>query len=115
MDDKQKYTISIIIWFAGCILIAIGLMYEPIFIVIGLIILFTGIGINANTKQGQEIAEANEKNSILKNSVGKCPHCGSLNTRKLSTTGKLVGTTLLGLASSSIGKQYVCNKCGHKW
>lgn len=48
-------------------------------------------------------------------SVGNCPHCGSYKTYKLSTVGKVISTAALGLASSTIGKQYGCHKCGHKW
>ena len=55
-----------------------------------------------------------EKRSTRTNSP-KCPHCNSTNFRKISTTSKVVSTGILGLASSTIGKTFVCNKCGYKW
>ena len=45
----------------------------------------------------------------------KCPHCSSTNFRRISTAGKIVSTGVFGLASSTIGKTFVCNKCGYKW
>lgn len=45
----------------------------------------------------------------------ECPMCKSHSTRKISTANRVVSVSLLGLASSKIGKQYECFKCGHKW
>lgn len=45
----------------------------------------------------------------------ECPMCKSRNTRKISTTNRVVSVSVLGLASSKIGKQYECFNCGHKW
>lgn len=47
--------------------------------------------------------------------VMKCPACGSTEVKKISTVKKVVSTELLGLASSDIGKQMVCEKCGYKF
>lgn len=44
-----------------------------------------------------------------------CPNCGSKNTHRISTTGKMVSVGALGLASSTIGKQYKCDDCKHMW
>ena len=45
----------------------------------------------------------------------KCPHCSSTSYRRISTTKKVVSTGVFGLASSTIGKTFECNKCGYKW
>lgn len=45
----------------------------------------------------------------------KCPACGSTEVKKISTAKKVVSTELWGLASSDIGKQMVCEKCGYKF
>ena len=45
----------------------------------------------------------------------KCPHCGSTNISKISTTSRMISTGLFGLASSKIGKTMECKKCGYKW
>ena len=47
--------------------------------------------------------------------VGKCPMCNSTNFSRITTGARMVSVMTFGLASSSIGKQYKCNKCGHKW
>ena len=47
--------------------------------------------------------------------IAKCPTCGSINIRRISTTRKIFGVATLGLASNSIGKTMECKKCGYKW
>lgn len=44
-----------------------------------------------------------------------CPMCKSTDFSKITTTSRMASVFAFGLASSSIGKQYKCNKCGHKW
>lgn len=44
-----------------------------------------------------------------------CPACGSTRYEKISTLNRVVSVELAGLASSKIGKQYKCKKCGHLW
>lgn len=44
-----------------------------------------------------------------------CPACGSIRYEKISTLNRVVSVELAGLASSKIGKQYKCKKCGHLW
>lgn len=50
-----------------------------------------------------------------KNSVPKCPTCGSTNISKISTLNRAVSVGVFGLASSKIGKTHKCNKCGSTW
>lgn len=45
----------------------------------------------------------------------QCPACKGYNTQRISTTKRVVSTSMVGLASSTIGKQYECNDCLHKW
>lgn len=45
----------------------------------------------------------------------QCPACHGYNTQRISTTKRVVSTSLIGLASSTIGKQYECIDCRHKW
>lgn len=56
----------------------------------------------------------NEKtnNSPLSSTAIECPYCHSTNTHKLSTISRGTSTLMFGLASSKIGKQWHCNKCG---
>lgn len=42
----------------------------------------------------------------------KCPYCGSNNTKKITVSSRAVSTTIIGMASSKIGKQWHCNNCG---
>ncbi|MBP3637464.1 MAG: hypothetical protein J6K13_07905 [Clostridia bacterium] len=44
-----------------------------------------------------------------------CPMCKSTDFSKITTGSRMASIFAFGLASSSIGKQYKCNKCGHKW
>ena len=41
-----------------------------------------------------------------------CPYCQSNNTKKISGGARWLSTGLFGLASSKVGKQWHCNKCG---
>lgn len=84
--------------------------------------------INATIKRDQ-IEEENENHDLeelecLANStpiqpsqanIPKCPTCDSTDVKKLSTTSKVIGISLLGLASKTVGKTYKCNKCGYYW
>lgn len=41
-----------------------------------------------------------------------CPYCHSNDTKKISTTSRIISTSLFGLGSKKIGKQFHCNHCG---
>lgn len=47
--------------------------------------------------------------------VPKCPSCGSSNISKIGIINRAVSTSILGLASSKIGKTHKCNNCGSTW
>ena len=44
-----------------------------------------------------------------------CPVCGARLVKKISTANRAVSVAAVGMASSKIGKQYECDRCGHKW
>ena len=45
----------------------------------------------------------------------KCPNCGQVNVKKISTASRAVSVGTVGLASDKIGKTYKCPKCGYMW
>lgn len=45
----------------------------------------------------------------------KCPNCGQVNVKKISTISRSISVSTLGLASDTIGKTYKCPKCGYIW
>ena len=45
----------------------------------------------------------------------RCPQCGSINIKPISTVNRIISVGMVGLASSKIGKQYECKNCKHKW
>lgn len=45
----------------------------------------------------------------------RCPVCGSNKVWRISTGDRVASVYMVGLASSTIGKQYQCSSCGHKW
>ena len=40
-----------------------------------------------------------------------CPYCKSTNTEKISTLNRAVSISIVGAASSKLGKQWHCNNC----
>lgn len=50
-------------------------------------------------------------NNTLVSQIIECPYCHSKDTKKISTTSRVISTSLFGLGSKKIGKQYHCNKC----
>ena len=44
--------------------------------------------------------------------VVECPYCHSSNTKKITTTGRMMSIGIFGFASKKIGKQWHCNQCG---
>lgn len=66
-------------------------------------------------KQVEEIRKQTQESHSSQQNIPKCPTCGSTDIKKLSTTSKVLGVGLLGLASKTVGKTYKCNKCGCYW
>lgn len=44
--------------------------------------------------------------------IVECQYCHSTNTKKISTTSRVISTSLFGLGSKKVGKQFHCNNCG---
>lgn len=40
-----------------------------------------------------------------------CPYCESVDTKKISSTSRVVSVGLFGIGSKKIGKQFHCNSC----
>ncbi|RHS68113.1 hypothetical protein DW954_01885 [Clostridium sp. AM45-5] len=65
---------------------------------------------------GADPKQALKAGSQMQNPQGeiplpKCPYCGSLKVRKISTGKRMFSIGLFGLGSSKIGKQWHCNEC----
>lgn len=45
----------------------------------------------------------------------RCPLCKSKNIGRISTAGRIVSVSIMGLASNTIGKNLVCRDCKHTW
>lgn len=45
----------------------------------------------------------------------QCPKCGSLQTKRITTTKRAASVYMVGLASDKIGKQFECPVCKFKW
>lgn len=56
-----------------------------------------------------------EKTTMPIENVPKCPTCGSTKVKKLSLGRKVFSVEMIGFASSSAGKTFVCKNCGYKW
>lgn len=62
-----------------------------------------------NSVLDEEIKRAQYAQSL------RCPVCGSNQIKRIGAGDRMAGVFMAGLASSKIGKQYQCLKCGHKW
>lgn len=65
-----------------------------------------------DAKEHQQREISNRINELARN---KCPHCGSFETKPITTLNRAVSVGAVGLASSKIGKTWECKKCGYKW
>lgn len=61
--------------------------------------------------------KAFERQGEFENQLGRphCPTCNSTNVKTISTTKRMAGLFLAGLASSNLGKTMECKNCGYKW
>ena len=66
-------------------------------------------------KHEQDVAEKVEQYKATQ-PVHRCPVCGSTNLSAISTVGKVVKISLLGVwGAGDLGKRRHCNSCGHKF
>ena len=107
-----KYIIGIGLATVGGLLFFVGLGW------LGIILICIGGFICFSSEYYKKIREENsqaQEQIYNTNKVGNCPNCNSNKTRKISSVGRVASVSTFGLASSTIGKQYICDECGHKW
>lgn len=56
-------------------------------------------------------AKQQEQQDLASGKRVVCPYCHSTNTEKISTVSRAVSMSLVGAASSKLGKQWHCNNC----
>lgn len=61
--------------------------------------------INGSQSKEYYIDTSNTNKSV------ECPYCHSMNTSKIGTVNRMVSTSMFGLASKKIGKQWHCDNC----
>ncbi len=49
------------------------------------------------------------------NSAPKCPVCGSIELRKITTPSKVMSTAMFGLLGTKRHKTFHCNNCGYEF
>lgn len=63
-------------------------------------------------KQADEwMTKIKEQQDLASGKRVVCPYCKSTNTDKISTVSRAVSVSLVGAASSKLGKQWHCNNC----
>lgn len=45
----------------------------------------------------------------------KCPTCGSMNTKKITSKSRFNSIFFLGIFSNKINKSFECKDCGYTW
>ncbi len=65
----------------------------------------------SNEEFWQRINQHTINKIVSKDPIIVCPYCKSNNVKKISTTSRVISTSLFGLGSAKVGKQYHCNKC----
>lgn len=58
---------------------------------------------------------AQEQKQSTAPNIPHCPVCGSTDIEKIGTLNRAVSTTMVGIASSKIGKQWHCKSCGNNF
>ena len=56
-------------------------------------------------------AKQQEQQDLASGKRVVCPYCKSTNTEKISTLNRAVSISIVGAASSKLGKQWHCNNC----
>lgn len=71
---------------------------------------------NNNCESDEEYWKRINQHTINNNTsasqIVECLYCHSTNTKKISTTSRVISTSLFGLGSKKMGKQFHCNNCG---
>lgn len=64
-----------------------------------------------NSYQESRRKQNNPGEPISTAPVVKCLYCHSTNTKKITTTGRMMSIGIFGFASKKMGKQWHCNSC----
>lgn len=98
-----------------CICVSLILLLFAIGAYICCEILYTSIIKHTPEYQNAKKIEIHRMQEIAQAQRPMCPACHGTNTGRIKISNRIVSTSLLGLASSTIGKQYQCYDCKHKW
>lgn len=69
---------------------------------------------NQKIEQDQ-IKQIQNKNHLEEKHIPKCPTCGSVDIKKISTASKVFGAAMFGLFSKTAHSQFECKNCHYKW
>lgn len=69
----------------------------------------------ASRKAEQKKIALERREAIESAQHPQCPACNGYNTQRIGVIKRSVDVEIFGLASSTIGKQYECLDCQHKW
>lgn len=75
------------------------------------IILENNNSVECDEKYWKRVNQHTIKNNTLASQTVECPYCHSNDTKKISTTSRVISTSLFGLGSKKLGKQWHCNSC----
>lgn len=101
----------------GLIFFGMTFLVHPFFLLLTIPTLFLSLwGHNKyDPKNFSEVMDCIDQKHQKRNYSPDCPVCHSHNTSKISMLSRSMSVELFGLASDTIGKQYVCLDCRHKW
>lgn len=66
-------------------------------------------------KQSAELNAKLEHGKAILAQTPKCPSCGSSNISSIGVLDRAVSFSMVGFASSKLGKTHKCNHCGTTW
>lgn len=68
---------------------------------------------NSNNESNEEYFNRINQHTIKQSTKHNihCPYCNSTNVTKIGTVNRMVSTSMFGLASKKIGKQWHCDNC----
>lgn len=67
---------------------------------------------NINKMVSERLEQIQTQQDLASGKRVVCPYCKSTNTEKISTVSRAVSVSLVGAASSKLGKQWRCKQCG---
>ena len=67
------------------------------------------------SRHNPENSDPIKKKQIYYAQHPQCPMCHGFNTKRITQTHRVASTSVFGISSSTIGKQFTCNDCKYKW